>query len=134
MSGAVSASSSGTSQSAVAGAATPSSSSGTHSMSYEPVEHRDDGNDADVDGLKHVPADRVPQGLARLMTREHEQLRGFHGDSVGRPRAHRCEPRGQRRPWARNTASTVLPCEHMRLSRTFQLRNRMGRPLMIRDR
>ena len=41
-------------------------SSGSHIVSFDPVEHRDIP-DAAFDQLDHVSSDRVPQGLARVV-------------------------------------------------------------------
>ena len=51
-------------------------SSGSHIVSFDPVEHRDIP-DATFDSLDHVPSDRVPQGLARVVACDPGELRGY---------------------------------------------------------
>ena len=70
---------------------------GSHIVSLDPVEHREIP-DAAFDQLDHVPSDRVPQGLARVVACDPGRLRGYttgtlmaglchtvvsHGDPIG---------------------------------------------------
>ena len=49
---------------------------GNRIVSFDPVEHRDIP-DAAFDQLDHVPSDRVPQGLARVVACDPGELRGY---------------------------------------------------------
>jgi len=49
---------------------------GNRIVSFDPVEHRDIP-DAAFDQLDHVPSDRVPQWLARVVARDPGELRGY---------------------------------------------------------
>jgi len=49
---------------------------GNHTVSFDPVEHRDVPDAAFVQ-LDHVPSDRVPQGLARVVACNPGELRGY---------------------------------------------------------
>jgi len=56
--------------------ASPPHYAGARIGSYDPVDHRD-VSDASFIGLDHVPANRVPQGLARMLACDPEEMRGF---------------------------------------------------------
>ena len=66
----------GPSSSAPAAALSVGSSLGTRIVSVDPVEHRDIPDPA-FDQLVHVPSDRVPQGLARIVACDPGELRGY---------------------------------------------------------
>ena len=66
----------GPSQPAASASPSAVNSWGSHVVSVEPVEHRDIP-DAAFDQLDHVPSDRVPQGLARVVACDPGELRGY---------------------------------------------------------
>ena len=66
----------GPSQPVVLAAPSAGNSTGSHIVSFEPVEHRDIF-DAAFDQLYNVPSDRVPQGLARGVACDPGELRGY---------------------------------------------------------
>ena len=66
----------GPSQPVVLAPPSAGNSSGRHIVSFDPVEHRDIP-DAAFDQLDHVPSDRVPQGLARVVACDPGELRGY---------------------------------------------------------
>ena len=65
----------GPSSSAPATAPTKGNSLGNGIVSFDPLEHRDIP-DAACDQFDHVPSDRVPQGLARVVACDPGELRG----------------------------------------------------------
>ena len=56
--------------------ASPPHYAGARIGPYDPVDHRDVSDDSFI-GLYHVPANRVPQGLARMSACDPEEMRGF---------------------------------------------------------
>ena len=74
--GAAGSSPAGPSSSAPPAAPSVGNSLGNRIVSFDPVEHRDIP-DAAFDQLDHVPSDRVPQGLARVVACDPGELRGY---------------------------------------------------------
>jgi len=74
--GAAGSSPAGPSSSAPPAAPSVGNSLGNRIVSSDPVEHRDIP-DAAFDQLDHVPSDRVPQGLARVVSCDPGELRGY---------------------------------------------------------
>jgi len=72
-------------------------SGGSHIVSFDPVEHREIPDIA-FDQLDHIPSDRVPQGLARVVACDPGELRGYTTGTLVTGLCHTVVSLGDYRP------------------------------------
>jgi len=128
--GAAGSSPAGPSLSAPATAPSVGNSLGNRIVSLDPVEHRDIP-DAAFDQLDHVPSDRVPQGLARVVACDPGELRGSTTRTLMAGLCHTVVSLGDSvAQWARDNAG-VPP---QQVEELFQLVGRRNaRAVLLRE-
>jgi len=120
----------GPSSSALPAAPSVGSSLGNGIVSFDPVEQRDI-RDAAFDQLDHVPSDRVPQGLARVVACDPGELCGYTTGTLMAGLCHTVVSLGDSiAQWARENAG-VPPQQVEELLQLTGLRN--TRAVLLRE-